>query len=371
MGHYSLRPVNTSDYDFFLPPDRIAQTAVEPRDSARLLVHRVMSDETQHGHVRDLGDSLEDGDLLVVNNSRVRHARLMARRSSGGRVELLFLETVAEPSGAWRVLVRPGKKQRPGDLLVVGEGLGVRLLEREIGADGEPLSTWIAAMEGAEAEARSDEALLETFGQVPLPPYIERAPDDPRLKQDALRYQTVYAAQTGSVAAPTAGLHFTPELLARLESRGVRRAEVTLHVGLGTFQPVQVEDPEEHKMHAETYSLPQRTADLVSETRQRGGRVICVGTTAARVLETCAQPGGLVAPGAGETRIFLRPPHGPRVADALLTNFHLPRTSLLMLVASFIGTQRMLRLYAEAIEAEYRFYSYGDTMLLFGVRRED
>lgn len=359
-----------SDLDYQLPPDRIAQTPAEPRDSARLLVHRVFEDETEHGHVRDLIHWIEPGDLLVVNDSRVRHARVMAQRASGGQVELLFLEALAKPVGAWRVLVRPGKKQRAGSLLKVAEGLGVRLLERETDSHGQPIATWIAALEGDRAQGRPDEELLESYGAIPLPPYIERAPDDPRLVQDATRYQTVYAAQIGSVAAPTAGLHFTRELLERLEDRGVQRAAVTLHVGLGTFQRVQLDDPEQHPMHVETYSLPQRTAELVAQTREAGGRVVCVGTTAARVLETCAQPGGLVAAGAGETRIFLRPPHGPQVVDALLTNFHLPRTTLLMLVASFIGTERMLRLYGEAIERGYRFYSYGDTMLLFGKRRE-
>lgn len=370
-GLYSLPLLKLSDFDYHLPPERIAQIPAEPRDAARLMVHRAPSDETAHAQVRDLVDWLDPGDLLVVNDSRVRPARVMATRPSGGRVELLFLEPVGTPAGAWRALVRPGKKQRPGMLLSVGEGLSVRLLERELDAGGLPAATWIVSMEGSLAEQSSCEELLESFGEIPLPPYIERTPDDPRLVRDRDRYQTVYAVSTGSVAAPTAGLHFTEDLLERLEAKGVQRAAVTLHVGLGTFQPVQVEDPSEHPMHEERYCLPEGTADLVRQTRESGGRVISVGTTATRVLETCAQPGGIVAAGAGRTDIFLRPPNGPRVVDGLLTNFHLPRTTLLMLVASFIGRERMLRLYKEAIQSDYRFYSYGDTMLLFADRCGD
>lgn len=354
-----------------MPAEQIAQVPAEPRDASRLLVHHAPKDETEHGTVRDLGKWLRPGDLLVLNDSRVRHARVLARRPSGGRVEILFLEALAEFSGAWRVLVRPGKKQREGAFLEVAPGLGVRLGKREEDAMGQPAATWLATLEGELTRESGDEDLLETFGQIPLPPYIERDDQDPRLVQDKERYQTVYAASTGSVAAPTAGLHFTDELLAQLESQGVRCAQVTLHVGLGTFQSVKVEDLALHPMHWESYSLPERTAQLVQETRQRGGRVISVGTTATRVLETCSRPGGLVSPGVGRTNLFLRPPAGPQVVDGLLTNFHLPRTTLLMLVASFIGRERMLRLYEEAIEAGYRFYSYGDTSLLFGNRRGD
>lgn len=353
------------DFDYTLPEEAIAQRPVEPRDAARMLVHRAVEDATEHLCVRDLDRHLQSGDLLVVNDTRVRPARVYAARPSGGRVELLFLEPLAD--GAWRALVRPGKKQREGARLAVAPGVEVELEARERGEGGEPAATWRVrwrAAGGAPA-LPGDEELLEAHGEVPLPPYIQRGAD----AADRERYQTVYARERGSVAAPTAGLHLTPELLARLEARGVERAAVTLHVGLGTFAPVQTSDPRQHSMHHEVYHLPEATALAVARTRARGGRVVCVGTTSARVLESCARPGGLVEAGAGETRLFLHPESPPRVLDGLLTNFHLPRTTLLMLVASFIGTERTLRLYGEALAEGYRFFSYGDAMLLFGSRR--
>lgn len=362
-------PVRLEDFDYTLPPEAIAQRPVEPRDAARMLVHAVSGgSDAQHRTVRDLDEFLRDGDLLVVNDTRVRPARVLARRPSGGRVELLFLEALGD--GVWRTLVRPGKKQRPGARLEVATGVGVELLERELAPDGTPAATWRvrwrSEADGDSEPVARDEALLEAHGEVPLPPYIQRAAD----AADRERYQTVYARESGSVAAPTAGLHLTPELLDRLAARGVERASVTLHVGLGTFAPVQEEDPRDHPMHAEVYHLPEATAEAVARTRARGGRVVCVGTTSARVLESCAVEGGLVEAGAGETRLFLHPGRGPRVLDGLLTNFHLPRTTLLMLVASFIGTETTLRLYSEALREGYRFFSYGDAMLLLRERAE-
>jgi S-adenosylmethionine:tRNA ribosyltransferase-isomerase len=356
--------VRLGDFDYDLPPDRIASRPAARRDAARLLVHDVAADATVHATVAALVEILRAGDLLVVNDTRVIPARVAARRASGGAVELFFLAPDAEEPEPgrprpWRALATPSRRLRPGEVLAVeparpGEGAQVRarLVDR-------PDREWRVELhaEGADAPV---EALLERVGHVPLPPYVGREDDG----LDRERYQTVFAAHPGAVAAPTAGLHFTPELLARLAARGVRRASVTLHVGAGTFLPVQAEDPREHRMHAERYALPAETARLVAETRASGGRVVAVGTTAVRVLETCARPDGALEPGSGETRLFLVPGAELRVVDALLTNFHLPRSTLLMLVSAFAGRERVLRLYREAIDAGYRFYSYGDAMLL-------
>jgi S-adenosylmethionine:tRNA ribosyltransferase-isomerase len=348
-----------SDFDYDLPPELIAQRPADRRDAARLLVHAVGEDRTELASIAGLGEFLRSGDLLVLNDTRVLPARLFARRESGGRVELLLAEPVGE--GRWRALVRPAKKPRPGERLAVGEGaLGVRLLERLPGEDGRPGALWELEFEAPGGE--SVEELLEAHGELPLPPYIER--EEGMTADDRERYQTVYARVPGAVAAPTAGLHFTDELLAELRARGVRTAPVTLHVGLGTFLPVSVEDPEEHRMHAERYSLPEATAEAVRACRAEGGRVIAVGTTSVRVLETCAREDGTVHAGTGSTRLFLRPGHGPRVVDGMLTNFHLPRSTLLMLVAAFAGTERVLELYERAVRERLRFYSYGDAMLL-------
>lgn len=344
-----------SDYDYDLPPECIAQTPAEPRDAARLLVPHPEADGVAHRIVRDLPDLLERDDLLVVNDTRVRPARLHARRPSGGRVELLLLEPV---QGGWRALVKPAKKQRAGARLMVAAGVELEFVERELEADGTPAATWLVRLH-AEG-GRSDDEVLDALGEVPLPPYIQRAAG----VEDRERYQTVYARELGSVAAPTAGLHLTREVLEQLESKGVRHASVTLHVGLGTFAAVQTDDVRDHVMHREVYHLPEATALAVQRCRERGGRVVAVGTTSTRVLETCAQEGGLVRAGAGETRLFLHPPQRPQVVDRLLTNFHLPRTTLLMLVASFLGRGRTLDLYAQAIEEGYRFFSYGDAMLI-------
>ncbi|MBK7643189.1 MAG: tRNA preQ1(34) S-adenosylmethionine ribosyltransferase-isomerase QueA [Planctomycetes bacterium] len=348
-----------SDFEYELPEERIAQSAAEPRDSARLFVHRIATDASEHAHVRDLGHYLSAGDLLVLNDTRVLPSRLFGRRASGGKLELLLLEPSATGAAAvWRALVRPGARMREGERVELeGGALAARLLRRLEGPE------WEVEIELGPADACVED-LLERHGRMPLPPYIQREAGDVQLgAKDRERYQTVYARERGAAAAPTAGLHFTPELLAALEARGVELAHVTLHVGLGTFQPVAVERIEDHAMHSERYVLPEATQRAVRAARLRGGRVFAVGTTSVRVLETCAAGGGLVHAARGETRIFLKPGDRLQVVDGLLTNFHLPRSTLLMLVSALAGRERVLRLYAEALAASYRFFSYGDAML--------
>ena len=364
--------MRTADFDFDLPGERIAEVPVEPRDAARLLVRRGGRSGPavlEHRTVRDLPEVLEPGDLLVFNDTRVLPARVFARRRSGGRVELLFLEPVAsaeagtgsaesERDAPWRALVKPAKKLRAGEPLEVEGGCTATALVRE---GDSPI--WHVALVG-----RSDESatsVLERVGAMPLPPYIERAASE----LDVERYQTVYAREPGAVAAPTAGLHFTEELLTALEARGVERAYVTLHVGAGTFLPVTADRVDDHVMHTERYTLSSAATEAVHACRARGGRVIPVGTTSARVLESAAlaDPAferAIVQSSSGRTDIFLHPENRPRVADALFTNFHLPRSTLLMLVAAFIGREETLDLYRTAIREEYRFYSYGDATLL-------
>jgi S-adenosylmethionine:tRNA ribosyltransferase-isomerase len=353
--------MQVSEFDYALPPERIAQRALEPRDSARLFVHDVARDASEHLQVRDLERVLRAPDLLVVNDTRVRSARLLGRRASGGAVELLLVERDA--AGRWRALARPGGRLKPGERVELeGGALVARMLERAVGDDG---GAWWLELADARATGLALDELIERHGRAPLPPYIARPRgDDSERETDRARYQTVFARELGAVAAPTAGLHFTPELLERLAARGVERASVTLHVGEGTFKPVTVDDTDQHVMHAERYTLPSATVAAVERCRARGGRVVAVGTTSVRVLESCADERGTLRAGEGSTRLFLVPGERFRVVDALLTNFHLPRSTLLMLVAAFAGRERVLRLYAEAIERGYRFYSYGDAMLL-------
>lgn len=349
--------MKVADFDYELPPELIAREPARPRDAARLLVHRVASARSTHARVSELERFLRPGDLLVLNDTRVLPARLFARRASGGRVELLLSEPLAQRR--WRALAHPARKLRPGEILEVeGGGARVLLVERPREESGEPALEWIVELEPRAGE--SVEQLLERVGHVPLPPYVQRA-DRPSDRAD---YQTVYARNPGAIAAPTAGLHFTPELLARLEGGGVERAFLTLHVGIGTFRPVEAQEVEGHRMHAESYVLPQETALAIERCRARGGRVVAVGTTSVRVLESAVDEEGRLAPGRGRTSIFLVPGHRFRQVDALLTNFHLPRSTLLMLVCAFAGRERMLALYAEAVRERYRFYSYGDAMLL-------
>jgi S-adenosylmethionine:tRNA ribosyltransferase-isomerase len=360
--------MHVRDFDFDLPEEAIATRPAEPRDAARLLVHTLGDatgslgeerESTRHRRVADLPSELRPGDLLVVNDTRVLPARVHARRASGGRVELLFLEarpSAAEPR-AWSALVKPARKLVPGERLVV-DGATPRVSVRALERDGDG-AVWSVVLE-SEGRDAPVEALLSEVGAVPLPPYISRAVE----AADRDRYQTVFARAPGAVAAPTAGLHFTPSLLAALAARGVERTTVTLHVGVGTFLPVTAERVEDHVMHDERYVLSADACDAVARTKARGGRVIAVGTTSVRVLESCARDDGSLVPGEGRTRLFLVPGAEFRVVDGLLTNFHLPGSTLLMLVAAFAGRERVLALYREALAEGYRFYSYGDAMLL-------
>ena len=350
--------MRTRDFSFELPAGSIAQEPVEPRDAARMLVHEVAGDRTRHRRVAELVEELGPADLLVVNDTRVLPARLFGRRSTGGRVELLFIGP--GPEGTWRAMARPARKLRPGEELRVEGGLVARAIERE----GES-PVWAVELQDPAQPHLPVPALLERAGRMPLPPYITRmAEGDPRDARDRERYQTVYAERSGAGAAPTAGLHFTPGLLDELARRGVRRAAVTLHVGLGTFLPVTAERVDEHEMHAETYEVSEETVGAVAACRAGGGRVIAVGTTSVRALESCVDAEGALRAGTGQTRLFLKPGDQLGVVDGLLTNFHLPESTLLMLVSVLTGRERLLGLYGEAVGLGYRFYSYGDAMLL-------
>lgn len=347
--------LRTAAYTYPLPRERIAQEPPPRRQDARLL-HVPPAGGLRDRTIRDLPELLGPGDLLVLNDSRVVPARLTGTRAAtGGRVEVLLLGLEGE---APRALVGTRGRLRSGEVLLLAEEQ-VRLELTEPCGGG----VWRVR---ARPQGRELLELVERAGRVPLPPYIQRSPEgDPREPRDRERYQTVYARRPGSVAAPTAGLHLTPELLARLQDRGVETARVTLHVGPGTFRPVTSEDLRHHRMHAETWILPPETATALRRCRARGGRVVAAGTTTVRVLETAALQGAC-APGAGETRLYIHPPYRFRVVDALLTNFHAPRSTLLMLVCAFGGRERVLAAYHHAMQAGYRFLSYGDAMLLSG-----
>ncbi len=348
-------------FDYELPPGRIAQEAVEPRDAARLLVLERATGACRHHRVADLPALLAPGDLLVVNDTRVAPARLFARRATGGRVELLLLESAGVDRGAerWRALVGASRAPRRGEPLTLPGGYTAELLG-DPGA-GDAAGEALVRIEGPGTVA----ALAAAHGRLPLPPYIRRAPEDPRLARDRERYQTVFAAEDGALAAPTAGLHFTPGLLARLEEAGIAHTTLTLHVGEGTFRPVRVSRTEEIALHRERFTLPSPACDAIAAARARGGRVVAVGTTVVRTLESRAARGdGAPEPGVGETALFVAPGYRFRFVDALVTNFHLPRSTLLMLVAAFAGRERVLDAYREAIATGYRFYSYGDAMLV-------
>jgi S-adenosylmethionine:tRNA ribosyltransferase-isomerase len=339
----------TSDYDYALPPERIAQVPIEPRDSSRLMVVDRARGGIAHRAFRDLPDLIPSGDVLVVNTSRVLKARLLGTRlGSGAPAEVMLLRPTGDAQ--FEALVHPGGKLGVGRTVVVAPELTV---------DIERVTDRRTRIVRLRTSLPIDEA-IDRFGHVPLPPYVTR-PDTPA---DVDRYQTVYARERGSVAAPTAGLHFTPELLTRLQSQGVRRADVVLHVGAGTFKPVEVEDPTAHVMHEEWYSVPHDTVSTVTRARTVGQHVWAVGSTAARTLESAALASGSVREGPGETRLFIRPPFEWQVVDRLITNFHLPRSTLLMLVAAFAGYELTMRAYREAVDGGYRFYSYGDAMAI-------
>ena len=340
------RGSHTSDYDFELPPSLVAQQPVEPRDASRLMVVDRATGQISHRHFADIADLIGPRDVLVLNRTRVLRARLLGTRASGAPAELLLLKPLGD--GRYEAMVSPGGKLKPGRRVKIAPGFSAEILE---------VTERRTRVVRLESEVPLDEA-IERYGHVPLPPYIDR-PDAP---SDAERYQTVFARETGSVAAPTAGLHFTTALLSRIEGRGTARAEVLLHVGAGTFKPVEVEDPAKHVMHEEWYSVPEAAARTIAERRAAGGHVWAVGTTTVRTLESAADDAGVVHAGSGETRIFIRPPYRFRVVDRLITNFHLPRSTLIMLVAAFAGYDLTMRAYAAAVEAQYRFYSYGDAM---------
>lgn len=350
-----------SDLDFLLPERLIAQEPAPTRDAARLLQLDRASGAVAHGHIPDLLGLLRPGDLLVVNDTKVRPARLSARRATGGAVELLLLEPApALGTGIWRSLLRANRPVKQGERLRLTDG--TRDVEGSVRLEGrDETGLWLVAPEQGDLLA-----WMNAAGSLPLPPYIHRTAHDPRAPLDRERYQTVFAREPGAVAAPTAGLHLTHDLLARLAAQGVRTAAVTLHVGLGTFQPVKVDDLAQHRMHAEPYVVTPEAADLVRRTKAAGGRVVAVGTTSVRTLEAAAlaSPDGLPRAGAGSTDLFILPGFRFRVVDALLTNFHLPRSTLLALVAAFAGLEHVLAAYREAVTREYRFFSYGDGMLV-------
>lgn len=337
-------------FDFELPPELIAQEPIEPRDHARLLLVDRHTQSLEHRRFFELPSLLRPNDLLILNDTRVLHARLLGhRQTTGGRWEGLFLKPL--PDGCWEMLCQTRGRLKLGEIIVIDPGpLTLELIEKL------PTGKW-------RVRPLSDEpmpSLLDRHGQVPLPPYIRKGQAAPG---DRLRYQTVFARQPGAVAAPTAGLHFTPEVFAALKGCSVDWAFVTLHVGLGTFQPIQVDDYRLHPMHFEWGELPAATVAAIEHCRNSGGRVVAVGTTAVRVLETVGQTGE-VRPWSGETNLFIYPPYKFRVVQGLITNFHLPKTTLLLLVSAMAGVELMERAYRAAIAEKYRFYSYGDAMLI-------
>ena len=339
--------MKTADFDYPLPAELIAQHPPERRDAARMMVLDPRSEAITHSSATALPDYLEAGDLLVLNDSRVLPARLIGRRADGGEAEVLLLRPLEPDRHRWEALVRPGRRLPPGSAVQF---------------DASSLVVAIEACHGETATVRLDAAAdpmteVRRIGQMPTPPYIRE-----RL-EDRERYQTIYAREEGSAAAPTAGLHFTPELLRAVHARGVETAFVTLHVGLDTFRPVRVEDPAEHRIHREWYRIDEAGAEAINETRQRGKRVVAVGTTSVRVLESAATHDG-VAAGEGWTGLFITPGYRFQVVDAMLTNFHLPKSTLLMLVSAFAGREYILAAYEAAIRERYRFYSFGDCMLI-------
>ncbi len=338
-----------ADFDYELPPELIAQEPLARRDNARLMLLDRTSGEIGERTVAAFPEFLRAGDLLVLNNTRVIPARLFGRKASGGRVEIFLVRRAPGEGETWSCLLRSSKPSRPGTSILLPEGMVATVT----GGDGESRTV---SFEPAE----DFPAWLERHGRMPLPPYIKR--DDASFDRE--RYQTVFAEQAGAVAAPTAGLHFTPELLAAIRSRGVTIATVTLHVGLGTFQPVRVENILEHRMHREYYLIPEETAREVSLRKRDGGRVVAVGTTTTRALEHAAGADGCISPGAGEADIFIYPGYRFKVVDALLTNFHLPKSTLLMLVSAFAGKERVFAAYNEAVRRGFRFFSYGDAMFI-------
>ena len=341
-----METLKKSDFYYDLPEELIAQTPAEPRDSSRLLVYHRDTRQLEHKIFRDVIDYLKAGDVLVVNRTRVLPARVYAHTEHGGAVEVLLLKRL--DLTRWEVLVRPGRKCRPGAHLIVNEELSLRVLS--VTDSGERIVEFM--YDG------TFEDILSRVGTMPLPPYIHEKLTDPE------RYQTVYSKENGSAAAPTAGLHFTPELLECIRAKGVEIAEVLLHVGLGTFRPVKEENVLDHKMHSEYFEISAEAAEIVNRAKKEGRRVICVGTTSVRTVETVADEHGFLRPCKGNTEIFIYPPYKFRCVDALITNFHLPESTLLMLVSALCSREEIMRVYKTAVEERYRFFSFGDAMLI-------
>lgn len=340
--------LRTSDYDFDLPAELIAQRPAARRDESRLMVVDRRAGSITHRVFRELPEYVQPGDVLTLNTTRVVRARLLGTVATGGRAEVFVLRR--SEGGLYEAMVHPGARLRPGRLVHVAPGLDVEIVSTT--DRGTRLVRLVTDLDPDQA--------LERHGHVPLPPYVARGDE----AEDAERYQTVYGREPGSVAAPTAGLHFTAALLDEIERRGARRAELVLHVGIGTFKPVEVDDPADHPMHEEWYTVPEEAARRIAAARRDRARVWAVGTTTLRTLESVVQPDGTARAGSGETRIFIRPPAVVRSADVLVTNFHLPRSTLMMLVAAFAGYDLTMRAYETAIAERYRFYSYGDAMLI-------
>lgn len=339
--------MKTSDFDYYLPEELIAQTPVYPRDSSRLLVYNRAEDKIEHKHFYDIVDYLQKGDLLVRNNTKVLPARMFGFTPNGGKVEVLLLKRFN--LNEWEVLVKPGKKAKPGAKLVISDELSLEVLYTIEEAGSRKVKFIYDGV---------FEDVISRVGEMPLPPYITE-----KLK-DQNRYQTVYAKHDGSAAAPTAGLHFTPELFKRLEEKGVEIADVLLHVGLGTFRPVKADDISEHHMHSEYYEIDEINAEKINRAKREGRRVIAVGTTSVRTLESASDKDGFVKPVKANTEIFIYPPYKFKCVDALITNFHLPKSTLIMLVSALSDREKTLKLYETAVKERYRFFSFGDSMLV-------
>lgn len=344
-----MTDLKKSDFYFELPQELIAQDPLEDRSASRLLVLNKDTGAVEHRHFKEITNYLRPGDCLVLNNTKVIPARLMGiKEDTGAAIEVLLLKR--RENDIWETLVRPGKKARPGTKIVFGEGaLTAEVLE--VVEEGNRLIRF--SYEGIFEE------VLDRLGEMPLPPYITHK------LQDKNRYQTVYAKYEGSAAAPTAGLHFTEKLLEEIRAMGVKTVFVTLHVGLGTFRPVKAENLSDHHMHSEHYEITQETADVINRTKENGGRVICVGTTSCRTVESAADENGRVQAGCGDTDIFIYPGYRFRVLDCLVTNFHLPESTLVMLVSALAGRENVLAAYREAVEEKYRFFSFGDAMFIY------
>ncbi|GAB6087986.1 tRNA preQ1(34) S-adenosylmethionine ribosyltransferase-isomerase QueA [Alkaliphilus crotonatoxidans] len=340
--------MKTTDFDFYLPEELIAQTPLEKRDESRLMILDKNTGAITHSYFYEIIKYMNEGDCLVLNNTRVLPARLLGEREgTGGRVEFLLLKRME--LNCWEVLVKPGKRARVGSIISFGNGL-LRAEVMDITEEGSRIVKFY--YEGA------FEAVLDQLGEMPLPPYITVP------LRDRERYQTVYSKYQGSAAAPTAGLHFTEELLAAIKAKGIKIAYITLHVGLGTFRPVKVENLLEHKMHSEFYQIDVENEKIINDTKLRDGKVIAVGTTCCRTLESAAVEGGLVKAGSGWTEIFIYPGYQFKVIDHLITNFHLPQSTLIMLVSALAGKERVMKAYQVAVEEGYRFFSFGDAMFI-------